>query len=268
MGKPERARLTIEGTLARLTLTRGDKHNGVDLEMIEQTIAIASKLKKNKTARAVVIEGEGPSFCAGLDFKSVFGKPLVAATSYASLLLPARNIFQKFSMVWREVPLPVFALIHGNCFGAGLQLALGCDFRICTPDATLSVLEAKWGLIPDMGGMVLLREVVSMDVAKELTFTGRMVLGEEAKQLGLVTYVDANPLERAKKLIAELETRSPDSIAVGKRLLQESWTADEELTLALERRSQRALIGGKNQRISFERNNKKTEIPFAPRSHS
>jgi enoyl-CoA hydratase/carnithine racemase len=163
------------------------------------------------------------------------------------------------------VPAPVIAVVHGNCLGAGLQLALGADIRIATPDARLSVMEAKWGLVPDMGGTVLLRELVGIDVAKELAMTGRVVSGTQAHALGLVTHVDAAPMERALALAAEIAERSPDAVAAAKLLLQQSWSASEPEALAAERRWQRRLIGRGNQLVSLRRNSGHPTEPWRPR---
>jgi enoyl-CoA hydratase/carnithine racemase len=168
-------------------------------------------------------------------------------------------------MGWRELPFPVIAAVHGNCFGGGIQLALGADIRFAAPDAKISVMESKWGLVPDMGGAALLRELVGIDVAKELCFTSRILSGTEAHSLKLVTHVADDPLVAAKTLAGEISTRSPDAVASAKFLLQHAWNSGESSTLAQERRRQRWLLGSRNQRISVERNMKKSEQPFAAR---
>ena len=191
-----RVRVDMDGPVARVCLTRPDQHNGMDFAMLDAVRRAARRLGKDRRVRAVILHGEGPSFCAGLDVKSVLGTPAAAAVGLASLFSPVRNRFQEWSMAWREVAAPVIAAIHGNCFGAGLQLALGADIRLATPDARLSVMEVKWGLVPDMGGAALLRELVSLDVAKELAMTGRIISGTEAHALRLVTRVTEAPLEQ------------------------------------------------------------------------
>jgi enoyl-CoA hydratase/carnithine racemase len=261
----QRVRVQLEGNLALVTLTRADKHNGMDLLMLDQMIGAQKELENRRSLRAVIIHGEGPSFCAGLDFKSVLSKPATLAARYTELYWRSENRFQTWSMGFRRLGVPVIAAIHGNCFGAGIQLALGADIRISTADAQLAILEAKWGLVPDMGGAALLREVVRIDVAKELTMTGRVISGQEAHALGLVTHVSADPLAHARALAAEIETRSPDSVAASKFLLQSAWSADEAEALSAERRWQRRLLGLKNQRISVQRNQKKQDLPFSPR---
>ncbi|HUR40220.1 MAG TPA: crotonase/enoyl-CoA hydratase family protein [Verrucomicrobiae bacterium] len=261
----ERVRIEMRGAVAQVTLTRADKHNGMDLDMLEAVRGAAKRLKKNRAVRAVILAGDGPSFCAGLDVKAVFGSKKAAAMGFAALWSPVRNRFQDWSMAWREVPAPVIACVHGNCFGAGIQLSLGADIRIATPDAKLSVMEAKWGLIPDMGGAALLRELVPIDVAKELAMTGRVLNGVEAHALGLVSHVSENPLAHAETLAAELQTRSPDAVAAAKFLLQTAFGGGEATALAAERRWQRRLLGSRNQRIAVARNLERKDLPYGPR---
>jgi len=268
----DRVTTDIQDGLARVRLDRADKHNGMDFEMLRAVIDACASLKRNRSIRAALIYGEGPSFCAGLDFKTVLAKPLRAAAGYAALWKPTRNDFQAWSMAWRELPFPVIASVHGNCFGAGIQLALGADIRIAAPDAKLSVMESKWGLVPDMGGAALLRELVPLDVAKELCFTGRVFSGTEAKALGIVTHVEADPLAAAEKLALEIVTRSPDAIAAAKFLLQQAWHDDESGALSFERQWQRRLMGRANQRIAVKNNMSRegqaNPKPYAPRSVS
>ncbi|CBL44413.1 Enoyl-CoA hydratase/isomerase family protein [gamma proteobacterium HdN1] len=261
----DRVKIRTENDIAYVTLTRTDKHNGMDLPMLKEVIAAQKTVRKMKGIRAVILHGEGPSFCAGLDIKSVMGEPLKAFASYLQLWWPMRNDFQTWSMGWRELPVPVIAVVHGNAFGAGLQLALGADIRICTPDAQLSMMEAKWGLVPDMGGVALMRELMRIDLAKELTLTGRVMTGIQAHELGLVTHVCKDPMARAQELIGEISTRSPDSVGAGKFLLQEAWRAIDGAALRAERLWQRRVITTKNQRISVQRNQKKEDIPFSER---
>jgi enoyl-CoA hydratase/carnithine racemase len=228
-------------------------------------IDVQRALRRRRDVRCVILRGDGPSFCAGLDIKSVLARPLLAARLYAKLWSPVMNAFQRFSIGWRRLPVPVIAAVHGNCFGAGLQLALGADIRIARGDAQLSVMEAKWGLVPDMGGMLLLRELVAIDVAKELTYTARVLSGRDAHALGLVTHLADDPLAAARALAAEIAGRSPDAVAASKFLLQRAWSARECRALALERRYQRKVIGKTNQRIAVARNMKEAGKPYAPR---
>lgn len=249
-----RVRIERDGPVAHVVLNRPEKHNGMDLTMLGAVNAAAKTLRRERTLRAVILRGEGPSFCAGLDFKTVMSNPVRAVRAYTQLWWPMRNDFQTWSMAWRDLGVPVIAAVHGNCFGAGLQLALGADIRISTADARWSVMEARWGLVPDMGGPTLMRELLRLDVAKELTLTGRIVDGREAHELGLVTHVDDDPVARALALAEEIAERSPDAVAAGKFLLQDAWHRDAGASLTAERRWQRRVFGGRNQRIAMQRN--------------
>lgn len=261
----ERVRIEARGEIAVVTLNRPDQHNGMDMPMVEAVLAAAKSLRKDKSIRAVILCGAGPSFCAGLDVKGMFGNKRAALAAFMALHSPVRNRFQDWSMAWRELPVPVIAAIHGNCFGAGIQLALGADLRIATPDSRISIMEAKWGLVPDMGGPTLLRELIPIDRAKELTYTGRILSGEQALAAGLVTHVHAQPMEQALALAAEMTVRSPDSVAAAKQLLQTAWHSSERGSLAAERHWQRKLLGSPNQRIATKRNVEKTDTPYLPR---
>lgn len=249
----ERVKVSIEGDVARVTLNRPDKHNGMDFEMLDAMLAAQRVVKRARQVRAVILQGEGPSFCAGLDFKSAMSRPAVFMLKVSQLLWPWMNHFQRWSMGWRQLPVPVIAVMHGNCFGAGLQLGLGADIRICHPDAKLSLLEAKWGLVPDMGGVCTLRELLPIDVVKELTYTGRIVDAAEALKLGLVTHVSADPQAHALALAQAIANRSPDSVAAGKLLLQGAWRVSDRAALRLERLWQRRVMGRRNQKIALAR---------------
>jgi enoyl-CoA hydratase/carnithine racemase len=150
-------------------------------------------------------------------------------------------------MVWRELPVPVIAAVHGVAFGGGFQLALGPDIRIVAPDTRMAVLEIKWGLVPDMAGLALLRGLVRDDVARELTYTGRIFSGEEALAMGIATRVSNDPHSEAMKLAAEIAGKNPDAVRAGKRLFNLVADADQKTILLHESKEQGALIGSANQ---------------------
>jgi enoyl-CoA hydratase/carnithine racemase len=243
----QRVSVEIAEHVATVTLTRPDKHNALDVPMFEQIIAAADRLTSETGVRAVVLRGEGPSFCSGLDVVSI----MAAGNGLDGLVQRVRgevpNWFQRAAHAWLELPMPVIAAVHGTCFGGGLQIALGADIRIAAPDARLSVMEVKWGLVPDMSITRTLPRLVSIDVAKELTFTGRVFDAAEGARLGVVTRVAADPVAAARELAAEIAARSPDAVRAAKRLYDESWTGDAQQTLALEAELQMALIGSPNQ---------------------
>jgi enoyl-CoA hydratase/carnithine racemase len=243
----QRVAIEISDHVAVVTLTRPEKHNALDVAMFEAIAGAASRVAAEPGVRAVVIHGDGPSFCSGLDVAGVMAGQPESDDLMAPLRGSVPNWFQRPAYNWIEVPVPVIAAIHGHCLGGGLQIALGADIRFATPDARLSVLEVKWGLIPDMAITRTLPRLVGIDVAKELAFTGRMLSGAEAHDLGLVTHVADDPLAAARELAAEIAGRSPDAVRGMKHLFNESWTGSPEETLRLEADIQLGLLGTPNQ---------------------
>jgi enoyl-CoA hydratase/carnithine racemase len=243
----ERVRIEVADHVAVVTLTRAEKHNALDVPMFEGILAATERLSTEPGVRAVVLHGEGPSFCSGLDIMAVMaaGGGLEAITEPLRGEVP--NWFQRAAYDWLALPMPVIAAVHGNCFGGGLQIALAADIRISTPDARLSVMEVKWGLVPDMSITRTLPRLVGIDVAKELTYTGHVFSGEDADRLGVVTRMADDPLTAARELAAEIAGRSPDAVRGAKRLFDEAWTGTPAQTLALEAELQSALIGSPNQ---------------------
>ncbi len=244
----QRVRIEVEDHVAVVTLTRPDKHNALDLAMFEAIIGAASRVGSEPGVRAVVLCGDGPSFCSGLDVMSIASS---SSDGLSGLTDPLRgeipNWFQRAAYDWIRVPVPVIAAVHGNCFGGGLQIALACDMRFATPDARLSVMEIKWGLIPDMSITRTLPRLVGIDVAKELTYTGRVFDGEEACSWASSRTWRRPGGRRRVELAAEIASRSPDAVRRAKRLYDEAWTGSAEQTLALEASLQLELIGSPNQ---------------------
>jgi enoyl-CoA hydratase/carnithine racemase len=243
----DRVRTEVEDHVAVVTLTRADKHNALDLQMFEAIIAAAGRVAEEPGVRAVVLHGEGRSFCSGLDIASLMSSGQGVDGLSDPLRGEAPNWFQRAAYDWIRVPVPVIAAIHGVCFGGGLQIALAADLRIATPDARLSVMEIRWGLIPDMSITRTLPRLVGIDVAKELTYTGREFSGSEALSLGVVTRVADDPLAAARELATEIASKSPDAIRGAKRLYDEAWTGSAPETLLLEASTQLTLIGSQNQ---------------------
>ncbi len=232
--------------IAHVRLTRAEKLNALTLQTLDELIATAQELRKDKTLRAVVLSGDGTSFCAGLDFASALKSPAGIVKAFLPLPWRGTNAFQEACWAWRRLPVPVIAAVDGHCYGGGLQLALAADFRIATPDSEWSVLEAKWGLIPDMSGVRSLAELVGIDTAKKLTMTAQMLSGKEAADLGLITELAADPVAAAYDLAREIAQRSPDSVAAAKRLFNTTWTASPRATFARERAEQLLLLALKN----------------------
>lgn len=261
----DRVRLDVRDDVAYVTMTRSDKYNALDWDMLCALVDTAAEIAADKSIRAVILQGEGKAFCSGLDFPSFTKSPARMVRGFLKYGVKTTNLFQEVAWCWRRLPIPVIAVIHGYCYGGGLQIALAADFRFTTADCEFSILEGKWGLVPDMTGTVTLRELLPMDQAKLLAMTGRMLNGEEARRLNLVTEVSADPLATAEALIAELKTRSPDAVAATKQLFQETWGVSVRRAFSRESRIQLGLLLGKNQKIATQANFKKQKPDFLPR---
>lgn len=255
----------IDGQIAYVWLNRPDKLNGVDLELIEELIAAAESLKTNRDIRAVVIQGKGRSFCAGLDFGAAFKDRKRVARFFVAGPRSV-NTFQKVTTVWRDVPVPVIAVVHGHCYGAGVQLAAGADFRFTTPDATWSILEAKWGLVPDMGGTVPFGDQMKVDDVMRLSMTGEQITGARAAEIGLATEAVDEPIKAALDLIAAIAERSPDSVAATKKLLYANRRGSLRQAWRLERKLQSAMFKSANTKIAREAATAKQPATYKPRS--
>lgn len=240
--------LDSEG-VADVRLNRADKMNAIDSAMIEGILAAQDRLRAEPRLRAVVLHGEGRAFCAGLDisrFRSM-GPEETRGHTLAGRTHGIANAPQQSAWGWRDLPVPVIAAVHGVAFGGGLQIALGADIRCVSSDVKLSVMEIKWGLVPDMAGIALLRELVRGDVARELTYSGRIINGDEAVRLGLATWTGPNPLAHARDMASNIARSSPDAIRAAKRLLNRCIDADAAALLASESREQDRLMASPNQ---------------------
>ncbi|HEY1282758.1 MAG TPA: crotonase/enoyl-CoA hydratase family protein [Acidimicrobiales bacterium] len=247
----DRVTCKVDGGVADVRLNRPDKINALDPAMFEALVETGDALKKDPSVRAVVLSGEGRGFCAGLDFGS-FQQMADSSKRTGVADLTKReggiaNRGQQAAYVWFEMPAPVIAAVHGACLGGGFQIAMACDIRIVAPDVKMSVLEVRWGLSPDMTGTQLMPRVVGLDVAKELTFTGRMVEGDEAVRIGLATRVSDAPLDDALVLAHEIAGKSPQAVRGAKTLLNLAGTVSLEKGFKEEERTIRGLIGTPNQ---------------------
>jgi enoyl-CoA hydratase/carnithine racemase len=255
----------IDDGIAQVRLNRPEKLNSLTLELLDELVATARRLRRDKELRAVVVAGEGDSFCSGLDFKSVMGQPAAVARAFVPRPWRGTNTFQEAAWALRRIPVPVIAAVQGHCLGGGTQIALAADFRIATPDSNWSVLEGKWGLIPDMSGVQALKELVGIDQAKRLTMTAEMFSGKEARELGLVTELDADPIAAATALAEQLAQKSPDALAAGKRIFDSTWNASPRRTFARERWEQLPLMFAENTKIIRAATAKKVAPVFKPR---
>jgi len=239
--------------VADIRLNRPDKHNSLTLEMFGALVAAGERLRSTPGVRVAVLSGNGPSFCAGLDFSIMRGMLAGPAEAQATLAtLMARderpdNLAQRAAHTWKTAPVPVIGALHGVAYGGGCQVALGCDIRIAAPDTRLCVMEIRYGLVPDMSLTQTLPDLVPQDVALELALSGRVVAAEEALRLGLVTRIAEDARAAALELARSIAEKSPHAVRATKRLLREAWRADATTGLALEEGIQLTLLGSPNQ---------------------
>jgi enoyl-CoA hydratase/carnithine racemase len=262
--------IDIQNGIADVRLNREEKYNALSQDMFDAIIEAGQALASADDVSAVVLSGNGRGFCAGLDmasFASMSDGPRKPKSDTDSLLSKderPENRAQRPAMVWKQLPMPVISSLHGVVFGGGCQIALGTDIRIAAPDIKMSIMEIKWGLVPDMSITQTLRDIMPMDVAKELTFTGRILNGEQAKEVGLVTRVANDPLAAAMELAEEIAGKNPDAVRAGKALYEQAWHADARTGLELEAALQAQLIGTANQIEAVKANFEKRAPAFQP----
>lgn len=242
--------ISIENNIADVRFNRPEKFNALSFDMIDAIACAINRLAKEPGVRVVVISGVGKSFCAGLDIEN-FAALQSGENKFPNLTdryqNKISNIYQYIGYGWKELPMPVIAAIHGVALGGGLQIALGADIRFSTPDAKFSIMEMRWGLIPDMSVTQTIRDLVSIDVAKELIFTGKTIKGEEAARLNLVTHLSEKPYEDAMALAREIASKNPDAIRAAKKLINEVWHGDSARGLMMESELMMTLMGSPNQ---------------------
>lgn len=266
----QRIRITMTDGVADVRLSRPDKMNALDQAMFDALVETGSSLVRQPGLRAVVISGEGRAFCAGLDmgrFAQIAGPAEAGSIASNELRLGTRshgiaNASQYAVMVWQDIPVPVIAAVHGVAFGGGFQLALGADLRFVAPDTKMSVMEIKWGLVPDMGGTLLMPRLARGDVIRELTFSGRVFSGAEALSMGFATRVCEDPYTAALAFAREVAGRSPHAVRAGKRLMKLMETGDAAAILRTESHEQVRLLGSTNQKEAVVANLQKRAPNF------
>ena len=263
----QRVSVEIANNIAHVKLNRADKLNALDMEMFIAIRHSIKTLRKNRAIRAVIVSGNGEDFCSGLDVKSIMKSPMNMLKLLFKVLPWRANLAQVVSTGWQDIPVPVICAIHGRCWGGGLQIALGADFRFATPDSSLSILEGKWGLIPDMGGTIALRDLMAIDQAKKLAMTAEMFTGQQALALNLVTEITATPLADAQAFALALMQQSPDAIAANKRLYNKSWQGSKGWALFRESYYQLRILIGKNvhRKIYNQTHDDEQHKAFLPR---
>lgn len=248
MSSTKRVTVTHDGPIAHVVLNRADKRNALDQAMLDAIADMFEQLSNAHETRAVVLSGDGEAFCAGLDFMS-FAAMLQNPESvdFMARSHGDANLFQHVSTGWRDLPMPVITALHGVAFGGGFQIMLGADVRVAAPDTKFSIMEAKWGLVPDMGGMALMPAVARQDVVRRLTYTAEVFDAAQALEWGFVTELSDDPVARALELASQIAARSPDGTRAAKQLITDTWNANRPDTLMAESVAQKSVLGGENQ---------------------
>ncbi|MBA5688907.1 crotonase/enoyl-CoA hydratase family protein [Rugamonas apoptosis] len=254
--------VTMDNGIADVRLNRPEKMNALNTGMFAELLEVGERLRRDTSLRVVVLSGNGKAFCAGLDMQSFerilasgsiddaaggpFGSGLIERT------FGAANAYQRVATVWRDIPAPVIAAVHGVAFGGGFQIALGADMRFVAPDTRMAVREVQWGIVPDMAGMLFMSELARPDVVRDLTYSGREFSGEEALRLGFATQLHADPRAAALDYACGLAEKSVDALRACKRLLNLALTADPAAILQAESLEQERLIGSAGQLAAIE----------------
>jgi enoyl-CoA hydratase/carnithine racemase len=259
----EPVQVSITDHIAQVTMNRPDKANAVNLAMFDALSEAGRELAENRAIRVVVLTGAGDNFCAVIDVSLLQDEEFeIDAKALSPLPDSPANRFQAAAYAWRQLPVPVICAIRGVAFGAGFQIAMGADLRYARPDSSLSIMEVKWGLIPDMAITTTLRDVLALDHAKEMAWSGRVVSGEEASQMGLVTALHDDPQGAALETAQAICVKSPDAIRSMKRLFNTAWRLSDPEALALEAELQLGVMGKKNQLEAVMANMQKRSPEF------
>jgi enoyl-CoA hydratase/carnithine racemase len=257
---------TVADGIAHVRLNRPDRLNALTLDTLTALAATARSLAADRALRVVVLSGSGDSFSSGLDIPATLRSPGRLAAAFLPRPFRGTNVFQEAAWAWRRLPVPVIAAVHGHCYGGGLQIALAADFRLTTPGARWSVMESRWGIVPDMTGTRTLTELVGLDVAKRLVMTAEVIDGSRAQRLGLATEVHDDPLSAALDLAGRLADRSPDALAAAKVLLNRAAADSTGRSFARERREQLRLLMLPNTRRAQRAARSRSHAAYGPRA--
>ncbi len=258
----ERVTLTVDNHVGIVKFNRPDKMNALDSEQLKAIIQVGKEIESNPEIRVVVLAGEGRAFCAGIDVQAAFASASNGVNALTPRTHGIANDWQQIVWQWHVMQVPVIAAVHGYAYGGGLQIMMGADIRIVAPDTKLSIMEMKWGLIPDMAGTQLFLRTVREDVIKMLTFTNRTFSGEEALQYGFATQLSETPFDDAMVLAREIASKSPSAIVMAKRVLNEATYLSAEDGLLAESVVQDQIVGSKNQLESVFSQMQKREGQF------
>lgn len=248
----DRIELTVDNHIALVSLARPEKMNALDSKMFEAIPMVGETLRNDKSVRAVIVSGQGSNFCSGLDksnFEALFAQQSSNAvtSNLAERTHGIANAVQYAAWMWRELPMPVIVAAQGVVFGGGLQIALGADIRVATPDSQFSILELKWGLIPDMSSTQIMRHMIRDDIIRELTYTARVFSAQEAREWGFITHIADDPMAHAQSLASNIALKNPHAIRASKRVIDQSYYQTQAEGLQMESSEQDNIIGSPNQ---------------------
>ncbi|MGB0495047.1 MAG: crotonase/enoyl-CoA hydratase family protein [Kangiellaceae bacterium] len=253
MKDSSRVAINIDNEIAIVSLNRPEKHNALDMPMFYVIRSSIKQLSKNSSIRAIIVQGEGESFCSGLDLKSVMQSP----TNGLKLLWKwwpfSPNLAQVVTVGWRKLKVPVIMVVKGKCWGGGMQIALGGDYRIADPNTSFSIMESKWGLVPDMGGTPALMENMPLDQAMNLAMTADVIDAEAALKLNLISKIEKDPMTAAMVLAEKLKERSPDTNKRIKKMYHQFWCSKQGTILASETFNQWRIIFSHNRKVAVKR---------------
>ncbi len=254
--------LNIEAGVATVTFNRPDKLNALSYESFVQLARIIKQLKKEKSLRLVIIDANGSDFCTGLDVKNISRSPTKMLKLLFKWLPGNANLAQRVTIGWQEIKAPVICKIHGRCFGGGMQIALGADFRLASSDAQFAIMESRWGLTPDMAGSVMLQGLMPYDQALKLTHMAEPISANTAQEVNLVTQVCDDLDHECEQLKAALLAQSPDALAANKRTYQKRMLVNRRQLLAAETFNQIRILRGKNVKRAISNRLKGETKPF------
>jgi enoyl-CoA hydratase/carnithine racemase len=260
-------KLEKQNGIATVTLSRAKKQNALSFEMFVELHKAIKNIKRDRSIRAVVIKGDGEHFCAGLDISAVMATPMNIAKLLFKWLPGNQNLAQKAVLGWQSLSVPVIAQIDGNCLGGGLQIALGADYRVVHIDAKLAIMEARWGLCPDMGANVMMSGLVKRDQALWLASHANPITAQQANELGLVTKLTDDTQQATQNMLDTLLERSPDTLAAIKRVTQLSYKPNQRKILAKETLSQIRLLLNPNTKKAIAKAKGKADITYANTKH-
>lgn len=259
-----RLTLSVENHIATVCFNRPEKMNALDMPMFAALLEAQQRIADDANVRVVVLTAAGEHFCAGLDVQGVMTDPSAIETLLSSGAPEQAwlgNYVQQVVVGWQQLKVPVIAVLQGYVFGGGFQLALGADFRITHPESQLSVMEIRWGIIPDMGITMVGCAVAALDQLKLLAMTGQRINGREAQERGLSTVLSDEPLNTALALARSIAVNNPDAVKAVKCLFNQ-YDGDNKASLAREEALQRTLLFSANQLEAVQANLQKRPPVF------